>query len=100
MENLEKTGYNDRVTVILGDGTLGYPDRAPYDRIYGTASSPKIPEPLKEQLKIGGKLIIPMGSHNYYQELVSVSRISEDNYQVKNMGGSCFCPYDWGTWLA
>jgi protein-L-isoaspartate(D-aspartate) O-methyltransferase len=88
-ENLNKTGYCDRVTVIEGDGTVGYPDKAPYDRVYGTASAPKIPEPLKEQLKIGGKLIIPMGS-DYYQELVSVMRISHDESQ--NLGGVVFVP--------
>lgn len=91
-ENLAKTGYNDRVTVILGDGTLGYPEKAPYDRIYGTASAPDVPEPLKEQLKIGGKLIIPMGSHNYFQELVSILRISRDDFQVQNLGGVAFVP--------
>jgi protein-L-isoaspartate(D-aspartate) O-methyltransferase len=90
-ENLNKTGYCDRVTVIEGDGTVGYPDKAPYDRVYGTASAPKIPEPLKEQLKIGGKLIIPMGS-DYYQELVSVMRISHDEYQTQNLGGVVFVP--------
>jgi protein-L-isoaspartate(D-aspartate) O-methyltransferase len=92
IDNLERTGYTNRVTVILGDGTMGYSDKAPYDRIYGTASAPKIPEPLKKQLKIGGKLIIPMGSHNYFQELVSIQRISEDDYQVKNLGGVAFVP--------
>lgn len=90
-ENLNKTGYSDRVTVIEGDGTIGYPDKAPYDRVYGTASAPKIPEPLKEQLKIGGKLIIPMGS-DYYQELVSVIRISPDEYRTHNLGGVVFVP--------
>lgn len=90
-ENLNKTGYSDRVTVIEGDGTIGYPDKAPYDRVYGTASAPKIPEPLKEQLKIGGKLIIPMGS-DYYQELVSVIRISSDEYRTHNLGGVVFVP--------
>jgi protein-L-isoaspartate(D-aspartate) O-methyltransferase len=90
-ENLNKTGYFDRVTVIEGDGTMGYPDKAPYDRVYGTASAPKIPEPLKKQLKIGGKLIIPMGS-DYYQELVSVKRISPDEYQTLNLGGVVFVP--------
>lgn len=90
-ENLEKTGYSNVVTVIEGDGTLGYPDEAPYDRIYGTASAPKIPEPLKEQLKIGGKLIVPMGS-DYFQELISVLRISDDDYQIQNLGGVIFVP--------
>lgn len=91
-KNLENTGYDDQVTVIIGDGTLGYPDKAPYDRIYGTASAPKVPEPLKKQLKIGGKLIIPMGSHNYFQELVSVLRISEDVFKLQNLGGVAFVP--------
>ena len=91
-ENLDKTGYKDRVTVILGDGTRGYPDKAQYHRIYGTASAPKIPEPLKEQLKIGGKLIIPTGSHSYFQELISVKRISKDEYLEENLGGVAFVP--------
>ena len=90
-ENLEKTGYSKLVTVIEGDGTLGYPEKAPYDRIYGTASAPKIPEPLKEQLKIGGKLIVPMGS-DYFQDLVSMVRVSEDEYQAQNLGGVVFVP--------
>jgi protein-L-isoaspartate(D-aspartate) O-methyltransferase len=90
-ENLEKTGYSKLVTVIEGDGTRGYPEKAPYDRIYGTASAPKIPEPLKEQLKIGGKLIVPMGS-DYFQDLISMVRVSEDEYQTKNLGGVVFVP--------
>lgn len=91
-ENLEKTGYNHRITVISGDGTLGYPEKAPFDRIYGTASSPKIPEPLKKQLRIGGKLIIPLGSANYFQELVSVQRISDDEFKSEDLGGVAFVP--------
>lgn len=91
-ENLEKTGYKHKVTVINGDGTLGYSEKAPFDRIYGTASSPKIPEPLKKQLKIGGKLIIPLGSANYFQELVSVQRISDDEFKSEELGGVAFVP--------
>ncbi|CDG64804.1 protein-L-isoaspartate O-methyltransferase [Methanobacterium sp. MB1] len=52
-ENLKKTGYSDIVTVIEGDGTCGYPEKAPYDRIYGTASAPKSLNPLKNNLKLG-----------------------------------------------
>lgn len=91
-DNLERTGYSDKVTVITGDGTLGYPEEAPYDRIYATASAPEIPEPLKEQLKIGGKLILPVGSMDYFQELVCVERISTDEFKTRRLGGVVFVP--------
>src|SRR6266705_1554945 len=52
--NLERAGYADRVTLVLGDGSLGYADRAPYDRIVVTAAAPDIPPLPKEALKIGG----------------------------------------------
>ena len=67
--NLEKAGYGDRVTVIVGDGTLGYPDAAPYDRIIVTAAAPSVPPPLEEQLKEGGRLVAPIGDY-IAQELV------------------------------
>lgn len=67
--NLERTGYSEYVTVIVGDGTLGYPDEAPYDRIIVTAASPDIPEPLIEQLKEGGRIVIPVGDL-WFQRLV------------------------------
>jgi len=91
-DNLERTGYSDKVTVITGDGTLGYPEEAPYDRIYATASATEIPEPLKEQLKIGGKLILPVGSIDYFQELVCVERISTDEFKTRRLGGVVFVP--------
>lgn len=67
--NLERTGYSEYVTVIVGDGTLGYPDEAPYDGIIVTAASPDIPEPLIEQLKDGGRIVIPVGDL-WFQRLV------------------------------
>jgi len=59
--NLERTGYADRVTVLVGDGTLGYQEEAPYKGIIVTAAAPKIPKPLVEQLDLGGRLVIPVG---------------------------------------
>lgn len=57
--NLERSGYDD-VRVVLGDGGLGYPDCAPYDRICMTAACGEVPHSLLEQLKVGGKLIAPI----------------------------------------
>jgi protein-L-isoaspartate(D-aspartate) O-methyltransferase len=91
-KNLERTGYSDRVTVITGDGTLGYPEKAPFDRIYATASAPKIPEPLRNQLKIGGKLITPIGSDQFFQELVYVQRVSEEEFREYKLCGVAFVP--------
>jgi protein-L-isoaspartate(D-aspartate) O-methyltransferase len=89
--NLKKTGYKN-VTVILGDGTGGYPEEAPYDRIYATASAPKIPEPLTDELKVGGRLLAPIGDDPAYQELVCIVRKSKEEFQSFNLGGVVFVP--------
>lgn len=73
-ENLKKAGMELLVTVIHADGTLGYPNNAPYDRILVTAAGPNIPKPLVEQLKIGGKLCIPVGESRYSQELIILTK--------------------------
>src|SRR5260370_19756340 len=52
--NLDRAGYTDRVTLGLGDGSLGYPDRAPYDRIFFTAAAPKSPQRLAASIGAGG----------------------------------------------
>ncbi|MHC1627490.1 MAG: protein-L-isoaspartate(D-aspartate) O-methyltransferase [Candidatus Nezhaarchaeales archaeon] len=91
-ENLKKLGYLDRVTVIHGDGSLGHPQAAPYDAIIVTAASPGAPKTLKEQLKVGGRLVIPIGSPYYIQELTVITRLSEDEYEEKGLGGCVFVP--------
>lgn len=91
-QNLNRTGYSNNVSVILGDGTNGYNEQAPYDRIYATASAPKIPEPLKKQLKIGGRLITPIGHDSSVQELLCLTRINENDYKSYNLGGVVFVP--------
>jgi protein-L-isoaspartate(D-aspartate) O-methyltransferase len=91
-QNIRRTGYSDNITVILGDGTKGYPEKAPYDRIYATASAPKIPEPLKEQLKIGGRLLTPIGQDTSVQELLCLNRVGENQFKSYNLGGVVFVP--------
>lgn len=90
--NLKRIGYDKWVTVLHTDGTKGYEDEAPYDRIYATASAPKVPEPLKEQLKVGGRLLTPVGSNNFFQELICVVRVTEDKYETHKLGGVAFVP--------
>ena len=71
-ERLEDLAY-DNVSVMVGDGTLGWPPAAPYDAILVTAGGPRVPDPLKEQLAEGGRLVCPAGSH-YIQRLKKIVR--------------------------
>jgi protein-L-isoaspartate(D-aspartate) O-methyltransferase len=68
---LAQLGY-DNVTVRAGDGYAGWPEHAPFDGIIVTAAAPEIPPPLLQQLKPGGKLVIPVGEEHGYQELLLV----------------------------
>jgi protein-L-isoaspartate(D-aspartate) O-methyltransferase len=74
LDNLKRTGYSD-VRLILGDGTLGYPDDAPYDAISITAASPDFPPPLVQQLGPQGRMIAPIGEATFFgQDLVLLER--------------------------
>jgi protein-L-isoaspartate(D-aspartate) O-methyltransferase len=68
---LTDMGYAN-VQVRAGDGYAGWPEAAPFDAIMVTAAAPRIPEPLKEQLRDGGRLVLPVGDE--YQELIVVTR--------------------------
>jgi len=97
-ESLMNAGYGDIVTVIRGDGTLGYPQEAPFDKILVTASSPKkVPPPLKEQLRNGGILCIPAGSKEWGQDLYIISK-KENKFDSKKVTGVRFVPLigEWG----
>ena len=91
-ENIHHAGYADRISVKHADGTVGWEEKAPYDKILVTAAGPKIPMVLKQQLKIGGKLIIPVGAKNFHQELILVERIADDKWTKHNVGGVVFVP--------
>jgi len=86
-QNLKKAGI-ENVTVIVGDGSLGLPGFAPYDRISVAAASPEILNTLTDQLEIGGKLIIPVGKN--YQELYLVTKTDGLKKEVK--GDVVFVP--------
>jgi protein-L-isoaspartate(D-aspartate) O-methyltransferase len=90
-KNVKEAGYEDRVTIIHGDGSQGYAQEAPYDRILVTAAAPEIPKPLIEQLKTGGVLVIPVGGLYLYQTLFRVRKINEKVVK-ENLGGVAFVP--------
>ncbi|HYO44090.1 MAG TPA: protein-L-isoaspartate(D-aspartate) O-methyltransferase [Candidatus Limnocylindrales bacterium] len=79
-------GYGDRVSVIVGDGTIGVPDGAPWDGILVAAAAPAIPEALRTQLGDGHRLVIPVGSRRE-QQLVVVERHGSE--WVERSDGAC-----------
>lgn len=76
--------------VLHGDGTLGWTEYAPYDAIVVTAGGPKVPENLKQQLAVGGRLVMPVGTSQSYQRLVQVVRRSPDRFDSTDLGGVRF----------
>jgi protein-L-isoaspartate(D-aspartate) O-methyltransferase len=72
---LDELGYGNRVEVRHGDGYNGWPEHAPFDAVLVTAAPPKVPEPLKQQLKVGGRLVIPVGRH--FQSLLRITRTKQ-----------------------
>jgi protein-L-isoaspartate(D-aspartate) O-methyltransferase len=90
--NLIRAGYADRVTLVQGDGSLGYVERAPYDRILVTAAAPKIPPPLLEQLKPDGVVVAPIGGRMFPQELILVRKKPDGTLERNSLGGVAFVP--------
>ncbi|MEM3596698.1 MAG: protein-L-isoaspartate O-methyltransferase [Candidatus Bathyarchaeia archaeon] len=91
-KNIMNAGYGDRVTIICADGSLGYPEKAPYDRILVTAAAPAIPKPLMEQLKSNGIMLIPVGSVHLFQNLIKVTKGVDGKLREENLGGVAFVP--------
>ncbi len=92
-ENLERTGYGD-VKLVLGDGSIGYPEDSPYDAICVTASCPSIPAPLIEQLNAPGKLMAPVGgSYSLYgQDLVLLEKDAEGRTSSRTLMKVAYVP--------
>jgi protein-L-isoaspartate(D-aspartate) O-methyltransferase len=91
-KNIMNAGYGDRVKIINGDGSKGYAEKAPYDRIVVTAAAPKVPEPLVDQLKPGGIMLIPVGSVSLFQNLLKITKDPDGKIKQENLGGVAFVP--------
>ncbi len=84
-ENIEKVGLKDRITVICGDGTLGLPDAAPFDRILVTAAAKTVPPRLIQQLKVGRQLVMPVGRFRRFQSLIRLTKVSDKKIKKKTL---------------
>jgi protein-L-isoaspartate(D-aspartate) O-methyltransferase len=84
---LSKLGYTN-VTIKVSDGTLGWPEYAPFDGIMVTAGAPEIPVPLVEQLTIGGRIVIPIGTR--YSQSLKVAIRTRGGVRLEDHGGCVF----------
>ena len=88
---LHQLGYK-HAHVLHGDGTLGWPQHAPFDAIVVAAGGPDVPDTLKQQLAIGGRLVIPVGSSVRTQKLLRVLRTGEHEFEEEELCGVRFVP--------
>ena len=80
------------VRVHTGDGTLGWPEEAPYDAIIVAAGGPELPNSLKSQLRVGGRLVMPVGTDRQVQELLLATRVSETEFTTRDVADVHFVP--------
>ena len=89
-QRLRVAGVKD-VAFGVGDGSVGWPAPALFDCILVTAGAPSVPEPLRQQLAVCGRLLAPVGPHAR-QELIRVERLDETRYREESLGGCVFVP--------
>ena len=90
-ERMERLGY-DNVHIIEGDGTRGCPAEAPFDAIVAAASGSHVPQVLLDQLKPGGRIVMPLGDPGAIQNLVKVTKREDGTLEQENLGGVRFVP--------
>jgi protein-L-isoaspartate(D-aspartate) O-methyltransferase len=90
--DLERLGY-DNVSVRVGDGYAGWPEHAPFNAIIVTAAPDKVPQPLIEQLAVGGRMVIPVGSQNDLQVLRRLTKEADGDVSVENITAVRFVPF-------
>lgn len=81
----------NNIRSYLRDGYQGLPELAPFDKIIVTAAAPKVPEGLQEQLRVGGKMVVPIGEKT--QEMYCIKRLSEHEFEAKVYGQFKFVPF-------
>jgi protein-L-isoaspartate(D-aspartate) O-methyltransferase len=90
-ERMKRLGY-DNVTIVEGDGSRGWPGGAPYDAILAAASGSHVPQPLIDQLVEGGRLVMPVGSQAWAQQLVKLTKLPDGRTERENLGDVRFVP--------
>ena len=88
--NLRRAGYH--VEVVLGDGSLGYPPRAPYDRIIATAGAPRLPRGWGRQLRAGGRIVAPLGPSTFHQVLTVADKQADGTLRTRQGVECAFVP--------
>jgi protein-L-isoaspartate(D-aspartate) O-methyltransferase len=88
---LKRLGY-DNVEVRCGDGTLGWPEAAPFDAIVVAAGGPEVPRALREQLGVGGRLVIPVAIDGAGQKLLLIRRTAANSFEEEDCGAVAFVP--------
>jgi protein-L-isoaspartate(D-aspartate) O-methyltransferase len=88
---LADLGYHN-VHVLHANGTLGWPEHAPYDVVVVTAGGPRVPPALLDQLAVGGRLVMPVGVTPRFQQLVRVIKTGPDSYEHQDLEGVAFVP--------
>ena len=89
---LKNLGYSN-VSVRSGDGYHGWPEVAPFDAIVVTAGAEEIPKPLVDQLKIGGRMVLPLGPHNSIRQLVRITKKKDGTLKTEELMAVRFVPF-------
>jgi protein-L-isoaspartate(D-aspartate) O-methyltransferase len=91
-KNIMDVGYADRITIVNADGSKGFPEKSPYDRIVVAAAAPEVPQPLLNQLKANGIMLIPIGELSLLQTLVKLTKDENGKIKKENLGEVAFVP--------
>ena len=90
-QRFQQLGYNN-ITLRVGDGSRGWPEAGPFDAVLVSAAAPVVPADLKQQLVVGGRLLIPVGAAHGSQRLHGITRTGPTEFEDENLGGVAFVP--------